>query len=370
LKNRINVLHLTETSEPGGSETVLANIAHNLDPARYDSLVCVLEEGWLTERLAGLGIEYVIIKNERPYDPIFLSKLIRLIRRRKIDIVHAHEFMMIVYGAVAAKISRIPMIGTVHCKLYFPEKKTRILSFKLAVLLCSKMILVSEDLRRFFVDTLKLRSEKKLLTLYNGVDFDKYGGQAAEKDIRWELGLPPEDIVACTVGSLFKVKGLDILLEAVKLVLAQSPSFKLLIAGEGDQASILKSKAEELKLGNSVLFLGFRNDIPDILKAADFYVCSSLSEGLSLSILEAMTAGKPVVATDVGGNPELVSDCQNGFLAPPSNPNALAEKMMLLINDPGLRRAMAQKSQEAARDKFSLEKMIENYENIYEELLR
>jgi glycosyltransferase involved in cell wall biosynthesis len=83
-----------------------------------------------------------------------------------------------------------------------------------------------------------------------------------------------------------------------------------------------------------------------------------------------MTAGKPVVATDVGGNPELVSDCQNGFLAPPSNPNALAEKMMLLINDPGLRRAMAQKSQEAARDKFSLEKMIENYENIYEELLR
>jgi glycosyltransferase involved in cell wall biosynthesis len=368
--SRINVLHLTETSEPGGSETVLANIANSLDPARYASLVCLLEEGWLTTRLADLGIEYVIIKNDRPYDPVFLMKLIRLIKSRNIDIIHAHEFMMNVYGATAGKISGVPMIGTVHCKLYFPEKRTRILSYKLAVALCSRMILVSEDLRKFFVDTLKLRNEKKLMTIYNGVDSDKYSGGTGHKDIRRELGILQESVVSCTVGSLFKVKGLEIMLEAAKLVLLRFPNFRLLIAGDGDQMAILKSKAEELRISDSIHFLGFRDDIPEILRVSDFYVCSSFSEGLSLSILEAMTAGKPVVATTVGGNPELVSDCDNGFLAPSADPQGLAEKMMMLIDNPGLRETMSRRSMQIARDKFSLKQMVENYQELYEELLK
>lgn len=368
--NRIYVLHLTETSEPGGSETVLANIASGLDSVRYSSLVCLLEEGWLTERLSELAVEFVIIKNKRPYDPVFLMKLIKLIKKRNINIIHAHEFMMNVYGAVAGKFAGVPMMGTVHCKLYFPDKKMRILSYRLAVSLCSRMILVSEDLRRFFIKTLKLRNERKLLTLYNGVDIDKYSSGSRNDDKRSELNIPRDSVIACTVGSLFKVKGLDILLESIKLVLLRFPNFRLLIAGDGDQMAFLKTKAIELNLGNSVRFLGFRDDIPDILKLSDFYVCSSLSEGLSLSILEAMTAGKPVIATAVGGNPELVSDQNNGLLAPPADPKALAEKIMMLIEDTTLRHSMSRRSFEIARDKFSLKQMIDNYQKLYEELLR
>jgi len=364
-----NILHLTETSEPGGSETVLAYIAKNLDPKRYRSSVCLLNEGWLSDQLKKNGVNYTVIENKRSFDPIFLSQLIRLIKREKIDLVHAHEFMMNVYGSVAARICFVPMIGTVHSRLYFTEKKRRILAYKLAMALCSRMVTVCEDLKMYIYEKLKLRNRNKILTIYNGIDLKKYAVKYPHVEFCSQIAIPPGTLVGGTVGSLFEVKGIPYLLEAVREVVSKFPNFRLLIAGEGDQESVLKQKTLSLGLQETVNFLGFRNDIPELLNLFDIYICSSISEGLSLSILEAMAAGKPVIGTEVGGNPDLVIPGKNGFLVPPGDPYALAEKILILLKDKNLRESMGRAGKKIAEDKFSLEKMVEDYQNLYEKLL-
>jgi glycosyltransferase involved in cell wall biosynthesis len=368
MMNRLNVLHLIETSEPGGAETVLAYIASNLDTDRYRSIVCVLEDGWLTDHLSSLGIPHVMIENRWSYDPVFLFKLLRLIRREKIDLIHSHEFMMTVYGSLSARLARIPHVGTIHGKVYYPDRQRRVRMLRMAAGLCSRLIAVSDDLNRFLTTLLSVRSGK-IETLYNGIDLEKYRSVGLLEESRERLGLRDMSIVLGTVGSLFEVKGLPYLLEAIARLRNKYPRLSLLIAGEGNREDSLKTIANQLELGNTVRFLGFRDDIPDILQAVDIYVCSSVSEGLSLSILEAMAMSKPVVATDVGGNPELIADGANGFLVPAKDPVRLADAIAELINSPERRLEFGTKSREVVENRFSLERMVRDYEKLYEQVI-
>ena len=363
------ILHLSETSEPGGSETVLAYIAKSLDPHKYSSLACLLREGWLTEHLRDLGVRYRIIENNRPYDPAFLARMVRLIRSEKIDLVHAHEFTMNVYGSVAARLAGVPMIGTIHGKVYFTEKKSRIAAYRLAVAMCSRIIAVSEDLRNYFIENIGLKKTKKVLTLYNGIDSDKYAPRGKMDDLRCRLNIPSGAVVIGSVGSLFKVKAFDHLIQAAAILRESSSDFRLLIAGEGSEEEYLRRLISEAGLQDKVMLLGFKNDIPDLLNLLDIYVCSSLSEGLSLSILEAMASARPVVATRVGGNPELIADGTSGFMVPPSDPPQLAEKINLLMKSPELGTTMGREGRKIVEAKFSLPRMVESYQDLYEELL-
>ncbi len=365
-----NILHLSETSEPGGSETILVNISKNIDTNEYRSHVCLLEEGWLSNQVQDIGINLSVIENKRSYDPIFLAKLISLIRQEKVDLIHAHEFMMNVYGSVAAKITSIPMIGTIHGKGYFTNKKSRILAYKLAISLCSQMIAVSENLRKYIIKELKLKDASKIVTMYNGIDLKKYSVKNTYCNIRNELGISSNTLIVGIVGSLFTVKGVSYLLEAVKEVVTCFPNFRLLIVGEGDQESTLKNKVISLGLQNIVDFLGFRNDIPEVLSLFDIYICSSLSEGLPLSVVEAMAASKPVVATNVGGLPEIVIDNETGYLVEPRNSAALAEKISILLQNKSLREQMGIRGRKITEEKFSLKTMIDNYQNLYKKLIK
>ena len=366
--NRLNILHLIETSEPGGAETVLAYIASNLDPDRYRSIACVLEKGWLTDHLDSLGIPYVMIENRWSYDPVFFFKLLRLIRREKIDLIHSHEFMMTVYGSISAKLARIPHVGTIHGKVYYPDKQCRVRLLRMAAKLCSRLIAVSDDLNRFLTTLLGVRYGK-IETLYNGIDLEKYRSVDSREGSRERLGLQDASIVLGTVGSLFEVKGLPYLLEAIVLLRDKYPRLSLLIAGEGNREDSLRTIAGQLKLGDTVKFLGFRDNIPDILQVVDIYVCSSVSEGLSLSILEAMAMSKPVVATDVGGNPELITDCENGFLVPAKDPVRLADAITELIDSPERRLEFGTRSREIVESRFSPERMVRDYEALYRQVM-
>ncbi len=366
--NKLNILHLIETSEPGGAETVLAYIASNLDKDRYNSIACVLEKGWLTNHLDSLSIPYVMIENKLSYDPVFLFKLLRLIRREHIDLIHSHEFMMTVYGAVAAKLAHIPHIGTLHGKVYYPDKQRRVNMLRIAAKLCTRLIAVSKDLNRFLVELLGVPADK-IETLYNGINLDKYRSAKSRDETKQSLGLQNQSIVIGTVGSLFEVKGLPYLLEATAQLKEKYPDISLFIAGEGNQEDALKTKADDLRLGDTVKFLGFRDDIPNILHAVDIYVCSSVSEGLSLSILEAMAMSKPVIATDVGGNPELILDGVNGLLVPPRDSGKLADAIAQLIDHPERRLEFGMKSREIVESRFSLERMVRDYETLYKQVL-
>jgi glycosyltransferase involved in cell wall biosynthesis len=363
------ILHYTETSYPGGSETILAYIAKNLDPEKYYSLACVMNKGWLTDHLDEIGVEYIIIENKRSFDIKYLLDLITLIKKRNIKLVHAHEFVTDFYGSLAARLTGIPAIGTIHGKGYFTEKWRRKIAFKAAIAMCSRMIAVSDDLRSYLIGELNLKNTDKILTLHNGIDLQKYSARDSSDKLRAQLSLKPHTLIAGTTGSLHPVKGMHFLLLAMEQVIKRIPNFKLIIAGTGDLEQDLKQQAICLGIEKNVLFLGFRSDIPDLLNLFDIYVCSSISEGLSLSILEAMATGKPVVATEVGGNHELINPDENGFLVPPADPAALAKKIIILAENRELRERLGRNGRAMVETKFSLEKMITEYQILYEKLI-
>ena len=366
--NMKRVLHLIETSGAGGAETVLAYIASNLDPTRYRSLICVLEEGWLTDHVQTLGLPYVVIENKRSYDPVFLYELMNLIRRERISLMHSHEFMMTFYGSVASKLTGVPLIGTVHGKVYYPDRKRRVLAFRFAASLCEGLIAVSDDLHRYLVDTLNF-NPRKIRTLHNGIDLTRFTAGSSREESRRQFSIPSDALVAGTVGSLYEVKGLEYLLEAARELSNLYPNFLLIIAGKGDQREALEEKAGEMDLGDTVRFLGFCENIPNLLNAIDIYVCSSLSEGLSLSILEAMAMSKPVVATDVGGNREIVVADDSGYLVPACDKSSLFARISEIFDNSELRERFGRRGREVVEERFSLEKMLHNYQQLYERLI-
>jgi glycosyltransferase involved in cell wall biosynthesis len=364
----MHILHLIESSEPGGAETVLAHIADHLDPSHFMSTVGLLETGWLSKLLDHLGISYAVFHSDKALDMKLLFALVQHIRRNDVDLVHAHEFSMIVYGAVASRISRVPMIGTIHGKNNYPDRRRRRLGFKLAISLSEYTVTVSKELKGFLCNVLSTPSNKKIITIYNGIDVLKFHPMPKNKSLMKSLGLRDDQRVVGTVGSLFAVKGLQTLLQAAEKVVRIWPDVRFLVVGDGTEYANLLKLRNELGLDHAVIFTGFREDICEILNLMDIYVCSSTSEGLSLSILEAMACCKPVVATEVGGNPELVENNVSGFLVPVADPVALADRIQMILFDNELQASMGTNGRKIVEESFTLEKMVSRYQALYYEL--
>jgi glycosyltransferase involved in cell wall biosynthesis len=358
------ILHAIETSIPGGAETMLISLVERLDKRRYEPVVCLLADGWLDTELRKRGIETAILPQRPGLDWTWIVNFVKLIRRRGIELMHAQEFAMNTCCSIASALTGIPVVTTVQGKNYYPDKRRRRLAYRF-VSKQSRMIAVSEDLRRFLIEHVGIRDEQ-LTTIYNGIDARKYRVDHGERAaIRNELGLDDTQPVIGTAGSLYPVKGHIHLLHAMVIVAKTVPDAVCVIAGRGDLLGQLQTTAAALGIERNVRFLGFRPDVPAVLKALDVFVLPSLSEGFSLALLEALAAGKPVVATRVGGNPEVVADGRNGFLVPREDPKALAEKILLLLGDPALAASFGQRGRMRVDPEFSLTTMVQRYEDLY-----
>jgi len=371
--SKVNILHLIGTTESGGAENVLLTLAASLNKRRYNSLVALLGQGKLHAWLKGNGIAVEVLDfSERYYShinmPLFISNLCHFIKKRRINLVHSHLFGMNLYGCLATRLSGIPMIATVHDKYYVLEKGRRSFGYKVIGTLCSKLVAVSYDIKDAIQNCTNLKADR-IMVIHNGVDLGKYTGYTDIKSKKRELGLPPSVPIVGTVGELSPVKGHKYLLKAAAIVLKGSPHVKFLIVGDGHLRKNLESQCKELGIEQSVILLGFRNDVAELLKIMNIFTLTSISEGLSLAILEAMAAGKPVVATDVGGNSEIIVDDETGFLVPPRNPDAIASKIMLLLENEEIARDMGKRAQKRVEERFSLERMVKTYEELYERCL-
>ncbi|HKN19727.1 MAG TPA: GT4 family glycosyltransferase PelF [Dissulfurispiraceae bacterium] len=359
------ILQLIESWGPGGAEKVLLELCRGVDKKHFYPVVILLHDGWLYDKLKESGIEAIVVSNKYSYDPLFLWELFGIIRKFKVDIIHSHEFMMNVYGSLAGLLTGIPVIATVHGKKYFHEHWRRRFAYRVTARF-SSMIAVSRDLKQFISEKTGA-SGNKIGVIYNGINCAAYGnGDAAS--LRKELGLASGAPVIGMIGNLYKVKGYPFFLQAAREILKTFPGAVFLIVGRGELQEALEQQAAELGLGDSIRFLGFREDIPDLLNLIDIFVLSSLSEGLSLSILEAMAAGKPVVATNVGGNPEVIVEGSTGFLVPVGDPEALARRIMTFLSDPGSARGMGQEARKRVLENFSVEAMTMRYQSLYREL--
>ncbi|HEU4537198.1 MAG TPA: glycosyltransferase, partial [Polyangiaceae bacterium] len=347
---------------------------NRLNRARFEpSLVCLLGRGKLYSDLE-LPPESVLVVDKgkrRPpldFDPTVIGDIAQFLRASKADVMHAHNVAPLVFGGLARRLawSSAPLVYSEHNQIYSATPAQR-RKFRVYVRLADHVVAVSEDLRAALLRDFSLRSR----VIYNGVDGARFRHDpAARERLRRELGCAEGDFLVGTGVVLSEQKGVPYLLGAARRVLAAAPEVRFVVAGDGPSRPELERRAEALGLGGRLRFLGYRRDIPDFLSAIDLYVLPSLWEGLPLSLLEALAAGKPVVATRVGGNAEIIEQGVNGRLVPARDEVALAEAVLGVRNDGALLAAAAERGRARFERLFSVEAMVSAHERLYAEVAR
>ncbi|HEY7934073.1 MAG TPA: glycosyltransferase [Solirubrobacteraceae bacterium] len=360
----------------GGGEQIALSIATNLDQTRFDSTLCISRwppPGGLdhdmretVDHLAAVGVGLVGLARRGKADFWVWRQLVGLLRRERVDVLHTHKFGSNVWGSLLGRAAGVPVvIAHEHSWEYEGRPVRQILDRHLIARRADRLIAVSREDQRRMVEVEGIPLARTMF-LPNGIPRAQPTNNC---DVRAELGIEPEAPVIGSVGSLFPVKAFDVLLRATALLTRDRPQLQVLIAGEGTQHEALMALARELGVSGSVRFLGRRNDIPEVLRALNIAVCCSLSEGSPLSVMEYMRAGLPVVASAVGGVPDLIEAGVHGLLVAPSDPQALAAALAELLGDPERARTMGVRAYERQRAEFDLELMVRRIEGLYEELL-
>jgi glycosyltransferase involved in cell wall biosynthesis len=361
----IRVLQLLQGLAIGGIERMVLDLVFACDPGLVATQFCTFDrQGRLAADVLARGMSIHSRKRHGGFDVGFVLWLAGLLRRERIRILHGHNATAFFYGAAAASL--VPgtrFLYTEHDRAFPTPWRERGLHALLARRV-DAVATVSSTLRDNLV-RYEAFPRDRVHVIKNGVALrpPTRDREALRADLG--LGLRP---TAGIVARLAPVKNHELLLGAWKLVLEGCPEAVLLVVGNGSQESRLRAQAASLGLGDAVRFLGFRLDIPELLQALDVFVLSSRSEGLSLTLLEAEAAGLPIVATRVGGNPEVVCDGESGILVPSGEPRPLAEALARLLQDPALRARMGERGRSLYREHFTLEAMVRGYERVYRRL--
>ena len=368
LKTRVCYL-ITELNV-GGAEKVVQRLALSLPRDRYEVLAaCLFDPGAVADEIRAAGVPVVDLGMRGKSDLRAALRLYGLLRRRDIQILHAHMFHANLLASLVGWIANVPVvIATRHTVEMGGAAREWVNCVTVA--LCDAMVVVSNQvhevqLRQPWIDP------TKLVVIPNGVPVETATCCSPESTqaLRQEWGIDADVLVVGTVARLGPEKGHAYLLEAVAEVLKQVLQTRLLLVGDGPMRSQLEDRAKALGVADSIVFAGLRHDVQTILSLFDLFVLPSLWEGLPMAVLEAMAAGLPVVATAVGGTPEVVVDGVTGLLVPPRDPHALAEAILRLLRDPDLRKRMGGAGRERVAAHFSVEQMVQRTEKLYEHLL-
>ncbi|HVF89193.1 MAG TPA: glycosyltransferase [Blastocatellia bacterium] len=370
--SRPRVLHLITKFEIGGTERQAVELLNRLDPARYDvRLAAIRNEGPFYQELAGRYPdvpEYPLTSFYNANAVRQLSRLAGAMRRQEIDILHAHDFYAGIIGAAAARLARVRVIASQrHLKL--SDRRSHELGTRLIHRLAHRLLVNSEAIRDYI---LKHGSAPagKIVVIRNGLHVDEENPvKLAEvrRELRRELGLEPDAKVAGMVARLQPVKGHRYFIEAASI--ARVPDAHFVLVGDGPLKSEILQQAAALGIGGRVHLLGDRKDARRLVSAFDVAVLSSLHEGLPNSVMEAQAAGVPVVATAVGGTTELISDKETGYLVPPEDARALADRIEFCLLDREEGARVGARGRAFISDKYGVGRMVESVERLYDETL-
>lgn len=362
----LNIAHLIECDGPGGAERIVAALASTLQAAGAHNVVFVPAngEGWIARELEGSGVAIEHFTIERPLSATCARGLVRAFRKHRIDVAHSHEFSMAVYGAWAAWRNGVPHVITMHGGRYYNDRLQRRLAMRAAIAMSDHVVAVSEPLADAISNDLGVR-RSDVIVLPNGVRYAEPGNIT----LRRELDLAPADRLMVSVGNLYPVKGHVHAIDALARLQSRYPRLHLAISGRGDLEASLLERAREHRLADRVHLLGLRADVSAILAAADLFVLPSLSEGLPLALLEAMFAGCPIVATDVGQVRVALANGTAGILVKPGDATALAAGIDRLLADPSEARRLGGIAAVRAAGEYDLARMVQRYVAVYEKVL-
>jgi sugar transferase (PEP-CTERM/EpsH1 system associated) len=358
----IRVMHVVYALQPGGMEFGVLKLVNGLPPDRIDNAVCSTTPAGDIKTLLHGRSPLFELRRRAGNDPILVRDLYRLFKRERPDIVHTHAWGTLIEGLLAARMARVPVVvhgehGTLQLRSRHRWVQRR------AWAAADQVLSVSSRLAERMAAETRFPLHR-IRVIRNGVDLTRFGVQNRAA-ARAALALDPAVRVAVAVGRLVPVKDHDGLLTAANAMARQGRVFTLLLAGDGPLHRALVERAAALGINDRVRILGHRADIEVVLRAADVFVQSSVSEGLSNTILEAMASALPIVATRVGGADEMVEHGVTGLLVEPSSPAALAAAMGSLLFDAPRARTMGEAGRVRAESEFSLDGMIRRYEALY-----
>ncbi|WP_449288218.1 glycosyltransferase family 4 protein [Marinobacter salarius] len=364
------ILHLIDTTGPGGAETVFINLLKELQRTEFRNVVVLRGEGWVADQVRNVGIAPRFIDSKGSFNLGYIKALRQLVINESVDLIHAHLLGSNVYGALLALICRKPMIATFHGAVdvaageRFLRAKFSIIGWGASAIVC-----VSRRLQEELAERSSLPS-RKIHLIYNGVDPDLFC-EAPASGLKEELGLPPEATVVASIGNIRPAKGYEHLVEAAIKMAKLDPSVHFVVVGHQRESLFKQLEAQMARAEESprIHWLGFRSDVAGILRQADIFLLPSLSEGFSISTVEAMMAGVPIIATRSGGPEEILSDSETGLLIPIKDPDAIVGAVQRL-KDPTLRRRVIEKARQNALERFSLGSMLEAYRGLYERFIR
>jgi glycosyltransferase involved in cell wall biosynthesis len=375
-KRRLRVLTLVDRlGTSGGGEKLAMRIAIRLDRERFESWYCAsrwsggepaTEAGRrAVEELRGAGVHAIGLGRRGARSLTGWAPLVRLMRRERIDVLHSHKFGSNVWAAVLAPRAGVPvLVAHEHTWAYEGQPVRRFLDRELIARRSAAFLAVSREDRRRMIEVERI-PPAAVTFVPNGIDALPAGDGVRA---RRELGIDPAAPLAGAVALLRPQKGLDVLVRAAAEALRELPALHVAIAGEGPERERLAALAAELGIGDRLHLLGHRSDVPDLLAAFDVAVSSSWFEGSPLAALEYMDAALPVVATRVGGMPDLIDDGVHGRLVEPGDPSALAAAVVDVLRDPERAAAMGARARERRRAEFDLDGTVRTLEELYERL--
>lgn len=376
----LTVMYLIDTLIPppgspvkGGAESQLYQLISSLNAEIFKAIVVQLNPGDSPPIKNGQmgNAEVFHLPTRRFYSLngfMQLSRLCSIAKARHVDIIHTFFEKSEVLGWLASRFSRIPIWITSRRDLGFKRKEIYNKIFRIASRNCDKCIANCRAVKTQIMQKEDI-PEEKIEVIHNGLDFSEYQLQS-NGSLRTELGIRSDiPLIGMIANFHFDVKGHGFFLASSARILEKFQDCAFLLVGDGPLRKKNETLASELGIKGKVHFLGRRNDVPSIISNLDISVLSSTSEGLSNVILESMAAGVPVVVTDVGGSGEVIENGVTGYLVPPADPEALADAITKLIENPGKAKAMGAAGKKVVHEKFSIEAMVKEYEDLYKQLL-
>ncbi|HEV3237338.1 MAG TPA: glycosyltransferase [Gemmataceae bacterium] len=366
------VCQVVHSLRVGGAELLVANLSRQLSSQFHFVFACLDELGTIGNQLIQEGHKVEVFSRRPGLDWRCSLQLARFLRANRVSLIHAHQYTPFFYGVAARFTYSHPAILFTEHGRHFPDypRRKRILFNRLALTKRDRAVGVGQAVRQALIDNEGIRPGS-VSVIYNGIDLQPYQNGSPDRSlVRKEMGIEPGEFAIILVARMDYLKDHATAIRTLANLRARTVNAKLILVGEGPELGKVEEQTRTLGMSGDVRFLGLRNDVPRLLSAVDLFLLTSISEGIPLTVIEAMAAGLPVVGTRVGGMAEVVEEGKTGLLAPSGDDAGLADHVERLALDPNLGSQMGACGKERAYSSFSLERMATQYRQMYQEQMK